>query len=156
MTRRCMLACWLATLAAALAGCGAPPPPPAVLTLQIEAGRDQNPNAAGQPAPVAVRLLQLSSTARFDRADVFALLEREAATLGDELAAGETVLAAPGEVQTLTRTLKPGVQAVGVVAAFRDIDQARWRASAPVASSGPTALALRTAGATATLTPAKP
>lgn len=143
-------------LAAALAGCGPPPPPPpAVLTLQIEAGPDQNPNKAGQPAPVAFHLMQLTSTDKFERADVFALLEKEAATLGDEAAASETLVLAPGESKTLVRTMKPGVQSLGVAVAFRDIDQAAWRVMAPVAPSGLTALTLQTHGTTARLQPGK-
>ena len=43
---------------------------------------------------------------------------------------------------TKTFELKSGVQAVGVVVLYRDIDRAQWRADAPVASSGPTKLAL--------------
>ena len=144
-------------LVGVLAGCGGPPPPPppAVLTLRIEAGPDQNPNRAGQPAPVAFHLLQLTSTAKFERADVFALLEKDAATLGDELATSETLVLAPGESKTLVRTMKPGVQSLGAAVAFRDIDQAAWRVMAPVAASGPTALTLQTQGITAKLQPGK-
>ena len=133
-----------------LAACG--PPPPAVLTLTVRAGADQNPNPAGQPTPVAIHLYQLAATTKFDRAEVFALLERAAATLGDELSGSDIVIFAPGETKTVTKTLKPGVQALGVAVAFRAIDRATWRVSAPVAPSGPTALDLRTAGTVAKLT----
>ena len=34
------------------------------------------------------------------------------------------------------------VQAIGVVVLYRDIDNAHWRADAPVATSGPTRLTL--------------
>lgn len=145
---------WMLTLTALIASCGPPPPPPpAVVTLQIDAGADQNPNRAGQAAPVAIHILQLTTPAKFERADVFAILEREAATLGDELAASETVTVAPGESKTLVRTMKPGVQALGVAVAFRDIDKATWRAVAPVGPSGPIALQVRTTGIVADLKP---
>ena len=47
-----------------LARCGAAPPPPPVLDLTIVAGADQNPDPAGQPSPMAIRLYQLVSTPR--------------------------------------------------------------------------------------------
>jgi type VI secretion system protein VasD len=140
-----------------LAGCAPkpppPPPPPPELTLTIAAGRDQNPNAAGQATPVAVHVYQLAATTRFEQAEVFALLEREQAALGDELAGSETVIVTPGERKVISKPLKPGVAAIGVAVAFRQIDEAAWRVSAPVAAHGPSRLELRTAGTTATLAP---
>lgn len=145
----------LLLLLASLAGCAAPPPPPGVLQLTMTGGAGQNPDAAGRPNSVAVHLYQLNSPAKFMRADVFGLLEREKETLGDDLAASETVLLPPGATVPLSRPLKPGVQVLGVVVAFRDIDSATWRVSAPLKPSGPTALDLTTAGTKATLAPPK-
>ena len=48
----------------------------------------------------------------------------------------------PSEKQEIKQDLKPGTQALGVVVLFHDIDHAQWRASAPVAASGPTKLVL--------------
>jgi len=129
----------------------APPPPPAVLTLTIVAGADQNPDPAGRPAPVAVRLFELNGTAKFERADVFALTEHEQQTLGEEGQGSEEFVLRPGETRTITRELKKGVQFVGIAVLFRDIDRSRWRAVAQVGVSGPTKLALRINGLSATL-----
>ena len=68
--------------ALALAHCGEPPSRPPVLTLTMIGSAEQNPDAAGKPAPVAVRIYQLTQTAKFERADVFALTEHEQQTLG--------------------------------------------------------------------------
>jgi type VI secretion system protein VasD len=114
----------------------------------------QNPDAAGKPAPVAVRIYQLTATAKFERGDVFALTEHEQATLGQDDAGSQEFVLSPSETQTKTFELKPGVQAVGVVVLYRDIDQAQWRADAPVASSGPTKLALNVGKLAITLKPA--
>jgi type VI secretion system protein VasD len=129
----------------------APPPPPAVLTLTIIAGSDQNPDPAGRPAPVAVRLFELNGTAKFERADVFALTEHEQQTLGEEGQGSEEFVLRPGETRTITRELKKGVQFIGVAVLFRDIDRSRWRAIAQVGVSGPTRLALRINGLSAVL-----
>jgi type VI secretion system protein VasD len=120
------------------------PPPPAVGVLTIIAGADQNPDPSGHPAPVAIRVYELAASGKFERADVFALTEREQQTLGpDDLGSEEFVLR-PGETRTVTRGLKPGTQMIGVIVLFRDIDHAAWRAVAPVGVSGTTHLVLRT------------
>lgn len=136
---------------AALAGCAAPPPPPAVLHLTIKGAPDQNPDPSGHPAPVAVRLYQLAAPGRFTGAGVFALIDREAATLGAEALASEEIVLRPGQTLHLTRTLKPGTQFIGVAVLFRDIDRAHWRAVVPVAASGPTDLTLTVSGLSAAL-----
>jgi type VI secretion system protein VasD len=130
---------------------GAPPPPPAVLTLTIVAGADQNPDPSGRPAPVAVRLFELNGTAKFERADVFALTEHEQQTLGADSQGSEEFVLRPGETRTITRELKKGVQFVGIAVLFRDIDRSRWRVMAPVGVSGPTKLTLRVNGLSAML-----
>jgi type VI secretion system protein VasD len=126
--------------AALAAGCAPPPPkePPAppVLKLTIAAGANQNPAPSGQPNPVAVRLFMLGATAKFERADIFALTEHEQQTLGGDSLGSEEFLVRPGENLPVTRNLKPGVQFIGITVLFRDIEHARWRAIAPVAPSG--------------------
>jgi type VI secretion system protein VasD len=136
-----------------VARCAAPPPPPATLALEIACGPGTNPDPSGQPLPVAIRLFQLNASAKFERADVFALTERERATLGEDDAGSEEVVLRPGETRTLDRELKKGVQFVGVAVLFRDIDRATWRAVQPVTSSGPNRLKLTVDGTTATLAP---
>ncbi|MFH5926811.1 type VI secretion system lipoprotein TssJ [Roseomonas xinghualingensis] len=145
----------LASPALSLAGCGAPqPPPPPALVLSVRGGADQNPDEAGKPMPVAVRLVFLGAPARFERADVFALTERDRTTLGEDLLASEEVIVRPGEVIAVDREPKKGTQFLGVAVLFRAIDGASWRAIQPVAASGPTRLTLSISGTTATLVPA--
>jgi type VI secretion system protein VasD len=148
-----------------LTGCSAKPPPPpapppppkpATLSLAITCGADQNPDAAGQPEPLAMRLYLLTDQAKFEHADFFALTEREHATLGDDVVASEELLMRPGEMRSIERTPKPGVQALGVAALFRDIDHATWRAIQPIAATGPTRLRLATAGLGISLQPQPP
>ena len=135
----------------AVAGCASAPPPPAVLSMDMVAGPDQNPDVVGKPAPVAIHLFQLSATAKFERADVFALIEREQQTLGTDGLASEEFVLSPNENRTIARELKHDTQFVGVAVLFRDIDHATWRAIAPVKDSGPSRLVLSTHGNVATL-----
>ena len=38
----------------------------------------------------------------------------------------------PADKRTFTRQLQPDTRYIGVVAAFRDLEQSQWRAAAPV------------------------
>ena len=134
-----------------LAQCGPAPKPPAVLTLAIAGSADQNPDINGKGSPIAVRIYQLTAIAKFERGDVFALTEHEAQTLGADDAGSQEFDIVPSEHRTLTIELKPQVQAIGVVALYRNIDAAKWRANALAATSGPTNLTLSIAKLAITL-----
>jgi type VI secretion system protein VasD len=146
IARRTVLRVPLVAPLLALTRCGSSPPAPPVLSLTIQAGADQNPDTAGHPAPVAIRFYELAFPAAFDRADVFALIDRPAETLGADYVASDEVIVAPGEHRTITRALKPNTRFIGVIALFRAIDQASWRVDVPSASHGPTLLTLATQG----------
>jgi type VI secretion system protein VasD len=141
MNRRLIVGSFLGLLA--LARCAPAPPPPPVLTLIITGTAEQNPDAAGRASPVAVRVYQLSGTAKFSQADVFGLKDNEAKTLGTEQAAGsnsQEFLISPGDKKKVTIDLKPMVSAIGVAVMYRDIDHASWRATETANAHGPTTL----------------
>jgi type VI secretion system protein VasD len=122
---------WAAVLLAlALAGCASPPPPPVVSNIQlsIAASADANPDARKRASPVTVRVYALKSSAPFDAADFFSLYEKDTATLGAELVQREEFLLRPGEEKAIPLKFGPEVKAIGVMAAFRDLERARWRA----------------------------
>ncbi|HVZ09620.1 type VI secretion system lipoprotein TssJ [Rhodopila sp.] len=137
-----------------LSACAASPPPPPVLELTATGSAGQNPDPAGAPQPVSLHVFELASTQKFEQADVFALIEREQATLGPDLLGSTGLVLRPSATQQLKKELKPGTQAIGVVALFQKIDQAQWRASAPVAGKGTTRLTLEVGSLSVTLKPA--
>ena len=116
------------------AGAGAvrPPKPPAVLTLTMIGSADQNPDTGGKAAPVAVRIYQLDPDGEVRaRRRVRADRARAADTgTGQRRLTGICAVARRDADQEFE--LKPGVQAIGVVVLYRDIDNAQWRADAPV------------------------
>lgn len=139
----------LASLAyAALAGCGGPPPPPppTVAALTMTAAADTNPDTGGNAAPVTVRIYQLASTAAFEQADFFQLYNNDQAVLGADLLGRDEVTITPGGSQQLVKDLKPGATAIGVVAAFRDIQHANWRATATPPANKTTAITVTIQG----------
>lgn len=140
-----------------LAGCSsAPPPPPPpkpppVVLLDLSGSTDQNPDVNGTASPVAVRIIQLTGTNKFEAAEVFALIDHEQQTLGADEAGSQEIILSPAEHRSLRIDPKPGVTAIGVAAIYRDIDDAKWRATAAVAPNGPTKLAADIGKLTVTL-----
>lgn len=123
----------LAGALAVLAGCGgsplAPSPPqPFAATLTVQASVEVNPDAAGRASPVFLRLYQLKDAGAFSNASYDALQSQEAATLGDSVIAREELPLAPGASQELQLKIEPQTRFIGVIADFRDIPNARWRA----------------------------
>ncbi len=132
--------------ALALAGCVSTPPPPAptIVKVALSAAPDANLGPGGQPAPLQVHLFWLRAAAGVQQADFFALTETPEATLGADLAAHETVTVRPGQSVSVSHRATQGESALGVVAAYRRIDQVAWKS---VVSFAPN----RTTGLTVTL-----
>jgi type VI secretion system protein VasD len=120
-----------------LVGCGGddpppPPPPPAppppkIVSLTVKAAANVNPNGAGLPSPVVVRIYQLTGVTGFAETDFFELQDDAAGALGDELVGSEVFVLAPGGVEVYARELGEDVRFVGVIAAFRDLSAGKWR-----------------------------
>ena len=99
-----------------------------------------NPDSRGRPSPVVLRFYELKSLAAFNSADFFGLYERDKETLGPELVAREEFQLLPGDKKQFQRQVQPDTRYVGVLAAFRDLERATWRASAPVPANQTTPL----------------
>jgi type VI secretion system protein VasD len=119
-------------LAVGLAGCGSKPPPPTIVELTVKAGPGINPDADGRASPVILRVYQLAATGSFDKSDFFQLYDKEAATLGADLAGSDQLALTPGTSKTVTIELKPQAKFIGIIAAFRGIDRAAWRVGTSV------------------------
>ena len=109
-----------------------PPPPPTVLKVDVVAATNANPDSHGRASPVVVRLLELKSLAAFQNADFFALFERDKETLSSDLVAKDEIVLHPGDRREFKRELNADTRFIAVVAAYRDIERSRWRASTPV------------------------
>jgi type VI secretion system protein VasD len=118
----------LAMIAAIVLGaCGSKPPKPAVAKLTVAAQSDVNPDAAGRPSPVVVRVYQLKDDAAFKDADFFALFDKEQPTLAASLVARQEFVLAPGDHKDVEFPVSADAKFLGVAAAFRDIRNSDWR-----------------------------
>jgi type VI secretion system protein VasD len=67
-----------------------------------------------------VKVFQLGAVDKFEAADYFALSDSADATLGADLA--------PGDTKPYEGEFDPQTRFIGVIAGYRDIHQAQWRA----------------------------
>jgi len=79
-----------------------------------------------------VRVYELKSLAAFNTADFFSLFDKEQETLGSDLVGREQYDLRPAEIRPYLRQLQADTKFIGVVAAFRDLENSRWRYAAPV------------------------
>jgi type VI secretion system protein VasD len=128
-TRKLILAAGLIAMLAGCASAPPPPPPPADVALHLSAAADLNPDSAGRPSPLVVRVYQLRQGAAFQGAEFFALYDHEKETLGADLVAGQEFEFKPGESRVVTFKGDAQVRTVAVLAAYRDLRNAKWRAS---------------------------
>jgi type VI secretion system protein VasD len=125
----------LAGLGGVLLGC-APAikiaqPKPVQLHIVVTADPHVNPDRLGRASPVVMRLYQLSGDGEFLAADFFPLYDNEAAALPRSLLFREERQVGPGETQTLDVELKQEARFIGVMAAYRSVEQIVWRAIVP-------------------------
>ena len=130
----------------ALAACGAKPilaPKPKVLTVDVLAAAKLNPSASGRPSPVVVRIYELKAAAPFESADFVSLFDKDQATLGGDVIARDEFVLSPGESMAIKRDLTADSKFIAVMAAFRDLERAKWRAVVPLVAGKDNALSVR-------------
>jgi type VI secretion system protein VasD len=102
------------------------------IPVSLSAADGANPDADGQPAPIVTRVYQLADKDKFMVADPIQLIQHDAQTLGsDEIGRDEFILQ-PGDKHELTIPANDKVHFLGIVAAYRAIDQDDWRELVPV------------------------
>ena len=117
----------------ALAAC-AGGPKPTIVQAKLEVQPTVNPDARGRPSPIVVRMYALKSLASFNSADFFSLFDKDTEALGADLLDRDEFQLMPGEKRQFQKQFQPDTQYIGVVAAFRDLEHAQWRAAVAVAS----------------------
>jgi len=154
-------------LLVALSGCGGvkmpdvkipepePPPPPTRLILEIKASSGLNPNPNGNAAPLVVRIYELANTGRFTSTGFQSLYQDDRSTLGSDMVGRNELLLRPGARQTVEKTLNPGVSAIGVLGAYRNLDGVRWRATIPIVPETDNRLTLTLGARELTLAPSE-
>ncbi|WP_148416944.1 type VI secretion system lipoprotein TssJ, partial [Haloferax sp. KTX1] len=102
-----------------------------VADVHVTAGESVNPDSGDRASPVLLRVYELRSRDTFRDAGFDALHDDPEAALGEDLVAMEETMLRPGGSWHAERALQDGTRYLGVTAAFRNIDDARWRVIRP-------------------------
>lgn len=107
-------------------------PQPTVIAAEIVVSSGVNPDQNGRPSPIVLRIYELKALGKFKAADFYGLLNDDAALLGKDLVHREEMHVKPGAKQPYHRTVTTDTEHIGVIAAYRNINDAVWKAMAPV------------------------
>ena len=118
--------------------CAVPPSTPLIgsketsVTARITAAPGLNADTRKRPSPLVLRIYELAGRNAFDTSDFVSLYERDKDTLAADLVARDELVLQPGEVRDWKKTLAPQTRFIAVVAAYREIERAGWRAVQPI------------------------
>ncbi|CAE6848775.1 type VI secretion system lipoprotein TssJ [Paraburkholderia nemoris] len=102
---------------------------PTRLDLSIAAAKDVNPDDKRRPAPIVVRVYELKNDSTFKSEDFFSLQDKDKTVLSDDLTVRDEFLLRPGDTKAIRRKSDPATTVIGVLAAYRDLPNAVWRAT---------------------------
>lgn len=144
MSRRTIRFFTLLVALVLMAGCSTLSPYSKVtkLNLNLTASDQLNPDLNGRPSPIVVRLFELKHPVAFENADFFSLYERAKESLAPDMVASEELELRPGETVELKLSVDEGSRFVGVLAAYRDLPESKWRYTVPITAQQVTAVDL--------------
>jgi type VI secretion system protein VasD len=99
------------------------------VVASIEADDKINPNQQGFASPTVIRIYELRSPKAFETGEFFDIYDSEQKSLKTTLIDQHEFTVKPGEKIEWTEYLHDDTTHLGVIAAFRNIDDAKWRAT---------------------------
>ncbi|HCE2339307.1 TPA: type VI secretion system lipoprotein TssJ [Vibrio parahaemolyticus] len=104
--------------------------------LEITANHNINPDSNGRPSPVVVYVFELTSNTLFESQDFFSIYEEHEKVLGPDLVNKYEISLTPGQKEIYQASMSPKTEYLGIVAAFRDIENSNWRQVIKVDKTG--------------------
>jgi type VI secretion system protein VasD len=117
-----------------LVSCAAPSAAPKQheFEVRIAATPDVNPDLEARPSPIILHLLELSAIDEFNSLSFNQLTEKDATALGGDKLNKTEIILTPGDSKQIPLVLDKRAVYLGLVAGYRDIDNATWRVSQAV------------------------
>ncbi|YCO02294.1 type VI secretion system lipoprotein TssJ [Vibrio sp. VNB-15] len=104
--------------------------------LEITAKHNINPDSNGRPSPVVIYVFELTSPTVFESQDFFSIYENYEKVLGPDLVNKYEISLTPGQKNVYHASMSPQTEYLGLVAAFRDIENSNWRQVIQVEKTG--------------------
>lgn len=95
-------------------------------TVHVRSAHYLNPDIYGRASPVVLTIYQLKSQYDFQQANYNALTINSGKTLGNDLIDKNTFEIRPNDQINVDFPLSPNAQYLGIVAGYRNINQAVW------------------------------
>jgi len=100
------------------------PEPDTGLRLQVSAVDELNPDLSGRPSPLQLDVFVLRKRDAFGQLDFFSLADTENHA---EFTREDRIVLRPGATLSREFAVSPDIVGLGLVAAYRDIGNSRWR-----------------------------
>ncbi len=114
-----------------------------VAEIDLRASAGLNPDVSGRASPLRLRFYELKSISVFNSADFFSLYDRDKEVLGADIVVREEIQVEPGMQKNFTRKPGPDTKFIAVLAPYRDLDHAKWRATMEVPANKTTQIELK-------------
>lgn len=95
--------------------------------LAIRSANYLNPDINGTASPVVVDVFELTRATEFNEASYSKLSGSSAIALGNTLIDRHTIEVRPGHDQVIRQYVSPSTRAIGIIAAYRNLDNADWK-----------------------------
>lgn len=104
------------------------------IELSVASQPNVNPDHTGRPSPVILRIYELKSDLNFQQADFYSLFnfDKNKHVLSADLLAVKELTCIPENPYTIEHEPLPETRYLGVIAGFRQLERAQWRAIVPI------------------------
>ncbi len=123
-----------------LPACGLLKPIPGDLSLALTTSPELNPDSEGRSSPVVLRIYQLNSDTNFKESEFFDIFDDDKSALAETFIEKQELELNPNESRKFSLPLNEKTKYLGLVAAFRNIENAKWRELIEIKSSIPTGI----------------
>lgn len=96
------------------------------IKINLIADKDINPNENGHPAPLNVLIYNVREVDLFSNADFFEVIDGASKSLQSASSKIYEAILQPGESRTIFLKSKDDIETLGVVGAYRNINDATW------------------------------
>ncbi|SAK49534.1 lipoprotein [Caballeronia pedi] len=105
---------------------------PVKLDVSVIASSGVNPDDQKRAAPIVVRIYELKNADAFNQSDFYSLQDKDKDVLNDDLVQRDQFQLRPGDQKSIRRDANQATTMIGVLAAYRDLPNAVWRATWPL------------------------
>jgi len=106
------------------------------IDITLKAAKDVNIDNNGTPTPIVVKFYELTEIKDFRSADFATIYNDGQSSFGKYIVKRDEFELKPGEEREIDRVAKRNTRYIGIVAAYNDVDNAKWRTIISIRKDG--------------------